>query len=73
MPNLTLSIPEDLLKNGRSYAQSRGTSLNALVRELLTEKVSKPAETVDSIIARLRQSPGNSKSIRINREELHRH
>lgn len=73
MPNLTLSIPEDLLKNGRSYAQARGTSLNALVRELLAEKVSKPEESVDSIITRLRQSPGDSKGIRINREELHRH
>jgi len=73
MPNVTLSIPEDLLKNGRSYAQSRGTSLNALVRELLREKVSKPAEAVDSIIARLRMSPGDSKGIRIQREDLHRH
>lgn len=73
MPNLTLSIPEELLKNGRSYAQARGTSLNGLIRELLTEKVSKPAGAVDSMVSRLRQSAGDSKGLRIRREDLHRH
>lgn len=73
MPNITLSIPEDLLKNGRQYAQARGTSLNALVRDLLSEKVSAPADSLDSMLSRLRQSSGDSQGIRINREELHRH
>lgn len=73
MPNITLSIPKDLLKNGRRYAQARGTSLNALVRELLSETVSSPADSVDSMIARLRQSPGDSKGVKIKREDLHRH
>lgn len=73
MPNITLSIPEDLLKNGRRYAQTRGTSLNALVRELLSEKVSNPADSVDSMLSRLRDSTGDSKGIKIKREELHRH
>jgi hypothetical protein len=73
MPNITLSIPEDLLKNGRKYAQKRGTSLNALVRTLLAETVFKPTEAVDSMIERLRQSTGNSKGVKIHREELHRH
>ncbi len=73
MPNITLSIPEDLLKNGRKYAQQRGTSLNGLVRELLAETVFKPTEAVDSMIHRLRESTGDSKGIKIQREELHRH
>ena len=73
MPNITLSIPEDLLKNGRRYAQTRGTSLNALVRDLLSEKVSNPADSVDSMLTRLRASTGDSKGIKIRREELHRH
>ena len=35
MPNITLSIPEELLKEGRKYAKKHNTSLNALIRELL--------------------------------------
>ena len=73
MANVTLSIPDDLLNRGRSYAQARGTSLNALVRELLDETVSNPESAVDSMIERLRQSAGDSKGVKINREELHRH
>jgi hypothetical protein len=73
MPNITLSIPEDLLKTGRKYAEARGTSLNGLVRELLTETVFKPTEAVDSMIQRLRDSSGDSKGVKIIREELHRH
>ncbi len=73
MANITLSIPDDLLKNGRRYAQNRGTSLNALVRELLAETVSQPADSVESMLTRLRQSSGDSKGIKIKREELRRH
>lgn len=73
MANVTLSIPDDLLKRGRSYAQARGTSLNALVRELLDETVTNPESAVDSMIERLRQSVGDSKGVKINREELHRY
>jgi hypothetical protein len=72
MSNVTLSIPDDLLKRGRSYAQARGTSLNALVRQLLDETVSNPESAVDSMIERLRQSTGDSKGVKITREELHR-
>jgi len=73
MANLTLSIPDDLLKRGRSYAHARGTGLNALVRELLDETVSNPESAVDSMIERLRQSAGDSGGVRISREELHRY
>lgn len=73
MANVTLSIPDELLKRGRRYAQARGTSLNALVRELLKETVSNPESAVDSMIERLRQSAGDSKGVKITREELHRY
>lgn len=73
MANVTLSIPDDLLKRGRNYAESRGTSLNALVRQLLDETVSSPESVVDSMIERLRQSVGDSQGVKINREELHRY
>lgn len=73
MANLTLSIDDELLKRGRDYAQSRGTSLNSLVRKLLTDVVSTPDTSVDSMIERLRQSSGDSKGVKFSREELHRY
>jgi hypothetical protein len=73
MANLTLSIDEELLNRGRSYARARGTSLNSLVRKLLADAVSTPDASVDAIIDRLRQTSGDSKGVKINREELHRY
>ena len=73
MANLTLSIEDELLKRGRRYAQARGTSLNALVRKLLRDAISSPDASVDAMIERLRQSSGDSKGIKISREELHRY
>ncbi|MCX6866015.1 MAG: DUF6364 family protein [Verrucomicrobia bacterium] len=73
MANLTLSIDKELLKRGRSYAQARGTSLNALVRNLLNDAISSPDAAVDAMVERLRQSSGDSKGIKISRAELYRH
>ncbi len=73
MANLTLSIDDELLNRGRNYAQARGTSLNSLVRKLLADAVSTPDASVDSMIERLRQSSGDSKGVKISREELHRY
>lgn len=39
MPNITISIDEPLLKSGRQYAEKHGTSVNALIRELLEKTV----------------------------------
>jgi hypothetical protein len=73
MANITLSIDDELLNRGRSYAQARGTSLNSLVRKLLTDAVSNPDASVDSMIERLKQTAGDSKGVKITREELHRY
>ncbi len=73
MANITLSIDDELLKRGRSYARARGTSLNSLVRKLLVDAVSNPDALVDSMIERLRQSSGDSKGVKFTREELHRY
>jgi hypothetical protein len=72
MANLTLSIDDDLLKRGRTYARSRGTSLNALVRQLLDATVSDTNSSIDAMIERLRHSAGDSKKVKIERGELHR-
>jgi hypothetical protein len=39
MPNITISLDEPLLKSGRQYAQMHGTSVNALIRNLLEKTV----------------------------------
>jgi metal-responsive CopG/Arc/MetJ family transcriptional regulator len=39
MKNITLSMPEDLLRKSREYAKKQGTTLNSLVRELLRKYV----------------------------------
>ncbi|MEI6071690.1 MAG: DUF6364 family protein [Verrucomicrobiae bacterium] len=73
MANITLSIDEDLLNRSRSYARARGTSLNALVRSLLSDSSSAPDTSVDFLIERLKKSSGDSKGVKISREELHRY
>jgi hypothetical protein len=39
MPNITLSIDEATLKKCRQYARAHNTSLNAMVRDLLRQRV----------------------------------
>lgn len=39
MPNVTLSIDDDVLRRCRAYAEAHGISLNALIRELLERAV----------------------------------
>jgi hypothetical protein len=39
MPNITLAIDEELLGKARDYADRKGTTVNALVRELLGDTI----------------------------------
>lgn len=39
MKNITLSLDEKELESGRRYAQERGISLNALIRQLLRRTI----------------------------------
>ena len=72
MPNITLSLDADLMRRGRDYAQTHGTSLNALIRKLLDEHT-KPADTqIGSLITSLESTNGRSGGKRIQREELQR-
>lgn len=41
MPNITLAIDEQLLEKAREYAARKGTTLNALVRDLLDDTVTR--------------------------------
>jgi plasmid stability protein len=73
MANVTLSIDDDLLKRGREYASTHGTSLNALIRKLLQQHTSPPSGAVDSLIDRLKRTKGHSGGRKIEREELQRY
>ncbi|MDH5382798.1 MAG: type II toxin-antitoxin system HicB family antitoxin [Cyclobacteriaceae bacterium] len=39
MKNITLSIPEDILRRSREYAKKHGVSLNQMVRNLLSQTI----------------------------------
>ena len=73
MPNVTLSIDEETLKAGREYARLHGTSLNALIRKLLSERVrSDSGAWLDELFEMLDRAGGDSKGRTWTREELYR-
>lgn len=74
MKNITLSIDEGTLQAVRRYAAERNTSVNALVRELLTG-IAKREDRASKARHRIRELSDES-SARIgskswSREELH--
>jgi hypothetical protein len=73
MSNVTLSIDDELLSNSRDYAARRGTSLNGLIRQLLTQATEKPKSTnwFDGYALISEQALGNSKGWIFNRDELY--
>jgi hypothetical protein len=72
MPNITLSISDELLKKARELAQKNSMSLNALVRALLKERVSAgDADWLDDVFARADKSGAGSKGKKWEREDLY--
>jgi hypothetical protein len=72
MKNITLSLDEGTLDAGRDYAQRHQTTLNALVRELLTKTVLADRKAAIHEMFRLMdQHPGNSQGRRWTREDLY--
>jgi hypothetical protein len=75
MPNITLAIDEDLLDRARTYAERKGTTLNALVRELLGDEIDQDKRREESR-KRLLELMDNStarlpKGYKFNREEIY--
>jgi plasmid stability protein len=73
--NITLSLPVDLIRQAKVYAAQHDTTVNALVRELLQEKLS-PEERARAATKRILEiarngvsSPVDPGSIR--REEIY--
>ncbi len=72
MPNITISLDEDLLKAGRKYAQMHDTSMNALIRRLLEQTVrSESKDWLDECFRLMDQTEANSEGKRWKREDLY--
>ena len=72
MPNITISLDEDLLKSGRRYAEKHQTSLNALIRTLLEQSVRPQSKNwLEECFQLMDRTNVNSKGRQWRREELY--
>ena len=72
MPNITISLDEDLLKAGRQYAKKHNTSVNALIRKLLKQTViSQSKDRLDECFELMDKAKVNSQGKRWKREDLY--
>ena len=72
MPNITISMDEDLLKSGRRYAQKQNTSVNALIRKLLEQTVNPQYEEwMDECFSAMDRAGTDSKGKTWKREDLY--
>ena len=72
MPNITISLDEELLKSGRRYAERHNTSLNALIRNLLEQTVKLQSKAwLEECFRLMDRANANSHGKRWTREELY--
>ena len=72
MPNITISIDEDLVKAGRNYARKHHISLNALIRRLLADAVTDSSRNwLDECFDLMDRAKGDSKGKTWRREDLY--
>lgn len=72
MPNVTISLDEELLTAGREYAEKHQTSLNALIRKLLEQTVrSESTSWLDECFEKMDSLKTDSHGIKWKREELY--
>ena len=72
MPNITISLNDDLLKAGRQYAKKHNTSVNAIIRKLLEQTVkSQSKDRLDECFKLMDQAEVNSQGKRWKREDLY--
>lgn len=73
MKNITLSLNEDVLSAGRSYAKKHNVSFNALIRRLLEQTVVKSScSWVEESFKLMDKAKVNSGGKKWTREELYR-
>jgi hypothetical protein len=72
MKNVTIAIDEETLRRGRKYAHDHGTSLNALLRNLLGQTVNARRQgDWESLFRLMDQAGGNSRGRRWSREDVY--
>ena len=72
MPNITISLDEDLIKSGRQYAEKHQTSLNALIRNMLEQTVRLQSEIwLEECFKLMDRANANSGGQRWKREDLY--
>ena len=72
MKNITLSIPEDLIKQGREYAAKHGTTLNSLIRRLLKSTVQPDQQSkAKQILEEMKKLKSRVKQIDWTREDIY--
>lgn len=72
MPNLTISLDEEVLRASREYARKRNLSLNALIRQLLEQRVRRVEATwIDACFERMDAARVDSGGRSWRREDLY--
>lgn len=72
MKNITLSIDDDLITKGRLYAQKCNTTLNQLIRDLLSQKVLPSRQSnMQKMFNLLNQNPPAATDYRFKREDVY--
>ena len=72
MPNITISLEEDLLKLGRRYAEKHQTSLNALIRKLLEETIRPQSKDwIEECFSLMDRAKADSRGREWRREDLY--
>jgi hypothetical protein len=73
MPNITISLDEEIIKSGRKYAREHQTSLNALIRKLLEENIGlkKQEAWADECFAVMDHAAADSGGQKWKREDLY--
>jgi len=72
MPNITISLDEDLIKLGRQYAEAHKTSLNGIIRMLLEHSVKgQSSDWLEERFHLMDRSGSNSEGKHWRREDLY--
>ncbi len=72
MPNITISLNEDLLTSGRRYAEKQQTSVNALIRKFLEQTVrSDSNDWIEECFRLMDRAKANSGGRRWEREDVY--
>ena len=72
MKNITLSLPDDLLRKSREYAEKHGTSLNQFVRDLLSKVLqNEEKSTIEKLLEKSERFSVNTDNYKWNRDEIY--